>query len=307
LAAPDPGASHSTRPALHYRGRFAPSPTGPLHIGSVTAALASFLDARASGGAWLVRMEDLDPPREVAGAADDILRTLERLGLHWDESVVYQSQRIPAYQAALDSLRTAGVIYGCRCSRQDLVGADIYPGACRSLNLSHDGPVALRCAVPAQPFQFSDRLQGPYAQNLARDVGDFILRRRDGYFAYQLAVVVDDSWQHITDVVRGIDLLDSTPRQLYLQHQLGLTVPRYAHIPVITNMAGQKLGKQQLATAVDGSQASAVLLTALTYLQQEPDPRLAGETVENLLAWAIDNWTPARLCGVKSIVEKPLA
>lgn len=303
MAAPDPGPARPLTSSRHYRGRFAPSPTGPLHIGSITAALASYLDARAVGGQWLVRMEDLDPPREAPGAASDILRTLETLGLDWDESVVYQSQRLPAYEAALTALQAESLVYACRCSRQDLAGAEIYPGSCSQRHLPHDTSTALRCRVPAQTFGCHDRLQGEYSQQLARDAGDFILRRRDGYFAYQLAVVVDDGWQGITDIVRGIDLLDSTPRQLFLQQRLGLSAPRYAHIPVIVNAAGQKLGKQQFAEAVDATHASRVLIESLAYLQQQPDPRLMQEPVAAVLDWAIAHWQPSRLTGIRELPE----
>jgi glutamyl-Q tRNA(Asp) synthetase len=221
LAAPDPAdTSLSISTSQHrYRGRFAPSPTGPLHTGSIVAALASYLDARAARGTWLVRMEDLDPPREQPGAADDILRTLDVLGLHWDETVVYQSTRLDAYQAALDNLKQQGLIFSCQCSRLDLGGSQVYPGTCRQRIPRADTATALRCRVPDQTFGFEDRLQGPFSQQLANEVGDFILLRKEGYFAYQLAVVVDDDWQNVTDVVRGMDLLDSTPRQLYLQQK----------------------------------------------------------------------------------------
>ncbi|MES2606944.1 MAG: tRNA glutamyl-Q(34) synthetase GluQRS [Pseudomonadota bacterium] len=306
MAAPDPGLAIPASPLRSYRGRFAPSPTGPLHIGSITAALASYLDARAAGGCWLVRMEDLDPPREAAGAASDILRTLEKLGLHWDEGVVYQSQRLAAYEEALATLQANELIYACRCSRQDLAGADIYPGTCRSLHLKPDSTTALRCKVPMRVMGCIDRLQGELMQQLDHDVGDFILRRRDGYFAYQLAVVVDDGWQGITDIVRGIDLLDSTPRQLFLQQQLRLPTPRYAHIPVIINEAGQKLGKQQFAEAVDSTDAAAVLVSALGYLQQNPDLQLLRESTTNILEWAIANWQPGDLAGLRELPEHSL-
>jgi glutamyl-Q tRNA(Asp) synthetase len=201
----------------------------------VVAALASYLDARSNKGTWLVRMEDLDPPRESAGASAEILRTLEALGLLWDESVVYQSQRRDAYEAALELLASQQLLYLCRCSRSELLGQAIYPGTCRDLALSAAKSSALRCRVPALEATFDDRLQGHYGQHLRNEVGDFVVRRKDGYYAYQLAVVVDDGWQQITDVVRGIDLLESTPRQLYLQHCLQLPQPRYAHIPVVVN------------------------------------------------------------------------
>ncbi len=303
MAVPDTQAAPRSDSAP-YRGRFAPSPTGPLHAGSVLAALASYLDARAHKGRWLVRMEDLDPPRESKEAADAILRTLETLGLHWDESVVYQSQRSAAYDDALAQLDKSQLLYACNCSRQKLSGAGpVYPGWCRDHHIVRGSATALRCLVPDADFGFIDRLQGPYTQQLAREVGDFIVRRRDGLFAYQLAVVVDDAWQGITDVVRGIDLIDSTPRQIHLQRQLGLPTPRYAHVPVVVNAEGQKLGKQQYAAAVDDTRPAAVLFRTLQRLQQHPEPQLANAMPAEILAWAIAHWQPQNLAGLTQIPE----
>jgi glutamyl-Q tRNA(Asp) synthetase len=241
-----------------YRGRFAPSPTGPLHAGSLAAALASWLDARAHGGTWLVRIEDLDPPRELAGAASDIINTLRLFGLESDEPVAFQSQRTTLYKAALDQLDRQGLVFGCACTRKDMeeVGAQpgarvgVYPGTCR------DGtggrPVrALRVRVPTGSIGFEDRALGHYAQELESEVGDFVVRRADGLWAYQLAVVVDDAAQGITDVVRGADLLDNTPRQIYLQRALGFPTPRYLHVPIVTNATGEKLSKQTGAQPLD--------------------------------------------------------
>ena len=216
-----------------YVGRFAPSPTGPLHFGSLVAALASWLDARAAGGRWLVRIEDLDTPRTTPGAADAILRTLERLGLGWDGEVAHQSARTRRYEAALQVLD--GSTYWCGCTRREIAdsslgvagdGAQIYPGTCRHGIASGKGARALRLRTTAESIGFTDRVQGPQQQVLERDVGDFVLYRADGQHAYQLAVVVDDAEQGVTDVVRGADLLDSTPRQLYLQRLLGYPQPR---------------------------------------------------------------------------------
>jgi glutamyl-Q tRNA(Asp) synthetase len=294
LVAPD--SEHRTPASTSpYRGRFAPSPTGPLHIGSVVAALASYLDARSNDGAWLVRIEDLDPPRESAGASADILRTLEALGLFWDESVVYQSQRSDAYDAALEVLASQQLLYHCRCSRSELLGQANYPGTCRELALSAAKPSALRCRAPSIEVTFKDRLQGRYGQHLANDVGDFVIRRKDGYYAYQLAVVVDDGWQQITDVVRGIDLIDSTPRQLYLQDCLQLPHPHYAHIPIVVNTLGQKLSKQQLAPSIHGTAPASVLVNALRYLEQPPPCTLIQEPVSTILQWAVQHWQPQRL------------
>jgi glutamyl-Q tRNA(Asp) synthetase len=231
---------------LNYRGRFAPSPTGPLHFGSLVAAVASYVDARAHDGAWLVRMEDVDTPRCVPGADKSILETLRAFGLNWDEEVVYQSQRTDAYQNALEELKRSGNAYPCSCSRKD-TGAGPYPGTCRS------GPTA-----SGKPISWRVRYDGPE--------GDFVIQRSDGLFSYQLAVVVDDAAQGITHVVRGADLLDSTPWQMHLQRLLGYPVPHYRHIPVVTNSAGEKLSKQTKAHPLDVHSAPHLIREALTFL-----------------------------------------
>lgn len=270
-----------------YVGRFAPSPTGALHFGSLVAALASWLDARAAGGRWLVRIEDLDAPRIQAGAADDILRTLARLGLEWDGAVAYQSQRLALYRHALDKL--AEYAYWCACTRREIAdsslglaadGAQIYPGTCRNGVSTGKSPRALRVRTSGN-VAFTDRLQGRQEQVLERDVGDFVVYRADGQFAYQLAVVVDDAEQGVTDVVRGADLLDSTPRQLYLQRKLGYPQPRYLHIPAAVNAAGEKLSKQTGAPPVTNGTAD--LCRALSFLGQ-PQTEDLGE--------AVGNWKP---------------
>ncbi len=287
-----------------YRGRFAPSPSGPLHAGSILAALASYLDAKAHHGLWFVRIEDLDPPRESPAAAAAILHTLENLGLHWDGPVLYQSQRHAAYVEALQELISQHLVYACVCSRQTLTVSNFsYTGICRNLNLPLHTPAALRCRVTDQKFLCNDRIQGQFMQRLEHDVGDFVIRRKDGLFAYQLAVVVDDAFQGITDVVRGIDLLDSTPRQIYLQEQLGFTPLRYAHVPILINSKGQKLGKQQYAKAIDNVFPAAELMAALTHLRQEPDPTLASANPAEILAWAITHWDIDKLKGIIQIPE----
>lgn len=257
-------------------GRFAPSPTGPLHFGSLAAALASWLDARAAGGRWLVRIEDLDPPRERPGAADEILRTLERFGLCWDDDVVFQSRRKPLYEEAIRRLERH--CYPCGCTRREIAdsalglaadGAQIYPGTCRG-GLGGRVARSLRVKV-AGKVDFVDRVQGPQQQDLEREVGDFVLRRADGAFAYQLAVVVDDAEQGVTDVVRGADLLDSTARQIHLQRLLGLPTPRYLHIPAAVNAAGEKLSKQTGARPALPSDLPLVL----AFLGQKPSRTLA--------------------------------
>lgn len=290
--------SHSS-----YRGRFAPSPTGKLHMGSLVTALASYLDAKAQAGRWLVRIEDLDPPREIAAASDWILQALDTLGLHWDETVLYQSQRGEAYRAALEHLRAAGLLFACRCSRQDLAHTEgLYPGTCRHLALADDD-CALRCRVATYPCEFHDRLQGFHSQDLECDCGDFVVRRKDGPIAYQLAVVVDDAHQGITDVVRGLDLLDSTPRQCYLQQVLQLPALRYAHVPLLVDTHQQKLSKQQQAPAPNLDQPGATLWQALHLLRQQPPLELRSEPPAVLLAWAIRHWQPQVLTGLRYIQD----
>lgn len=273
-----------------YTGRFAPSPTGALHIGSLLCALASFLDARAAGGRWLVRIEDIDPPREKPGAADGILKTLEAHGLHWDGKVVYQSQRHSLYEAALDQLRREGLAFACSLSRAFLEAqGPRHPGRVVSTqNCSEDTGTAWRVDVPDRELRFDDRIQGPMAFNLARDCGPFVVKRRDGLFAYQLAVTVDDAEQGVTDVVRGSDLLDSTPRQMLLQDYLGLPTPRYAHIPVIVDAMGSKLGKQDDAAPVEPGREMQNLRLALQWLRQPTHP--GATTIDELLRSAIPAW-----------------
>ncbi len=273
-----------------YIGRFAPSPSGALHFGSLLAALASFLDARACGGQWLLRMEDLDPAREPPGAADQILYLLEHLGLHWDGPVVYQSERQAAYADALEQLREAGLVFPCDCTRKRMRQLEnVYDGHCRK-RAQVPEPHALRLRIENREITLSDQIQGCYGQNLSQECGDFIIRRKDGLIAYQLAVVVDDAWQNISHIVRGFDLLDSTPRQLYLQEKLGLPLPRYAHIPVASDAMGQKLSKQHFARPLDQGRAAEHIHRALEFLGQAPPPALQQATVEELLAWGIEHW-----------------
>lgn len=290
-----------------YVGRFAPSPTGPLHIGSLTCALASFLDARAAGGRWLVRIEDLDPPREQAGAAADILRMLASHGLYRDDEIVYQSQRHAHYQSALEQLAQQGHAFRCSLSRTqlDALGSR-HPG--RAVSEAHfdaaDG-YAWRLDVPDRDICFTDRIRGPQAFNLARSEGPFVIRRRDGPYAYQLAVVVDDHLQGVTDILRGSDLLDSTPRQLLLQQDLGYATPRYAHIPVLADAHGGKLSKQDRAAPVTADRALPNLRLALAALGQ--DPQTAASSVDALLAAATAAWSPARIPRQASIPLAQLA
>ena len=285
-----------------YIGRFAPSPTGLLHIGSLLTALASYADARAHGGRWLVRMEDLDPPREMAGAADDILRTLEAFGFEWDGGVAYQSRRYDLYHEALGRLKAKGLVYPCDCSRKDWqavarAGADgfVYNGCCAGLDPQralHKTP-AWRVRVPNEIIGFDDAVVGHYAQNLAHDIGDFVLLRADGFWAYQLAVVADDAAQGITHIVRGQDLLVSTPRQLWLQRALGAPEPHYAHLPLLVNGAGQKWSKQTLAPALDLGAREILLRQVMAYLQLPAAPEVGRP--QDLLAWAVRHWDMAKV------------
>lgn len=285
-----------------YRGRFAPSPTGPLHFGSLVAAVGSFLEARTRGGAWLVRMEDLDPPRTVPGAASDILRTLQACGMEWDGEVVHQSARSDAYHNALHRLRTKGLVYPCACSRREIadsavagVEGPVYPGTCRAG--MHPGKTAraLRVNTRGARIEFHDTLQGRVAHDVERDFGDFVLLRADDVYAYQLAVAVDDAEQDITDIVRGADLLGSTPRQIYLQQLLGFRQPRYSHLPVAVNAAGEKLSKQTFAAPVDAVKPLPALVAALSYLGQQPPPELAGASIKAFWTWALANWKLERV------------
>lgn len=264
-----------------YIGRFAPSPTGPLHKGSLVAAMASYLDARAHGGKWLVRIEDIDEGRTVPGAAEDILKCLQSFGMQWDGEVVWQSRRKALYQEAMEKLGSH--VYPCGCTRREIAdsrvgvasdGAAVYPGTCRAGLAPGKSARAFRLRVPDGGdgrITFDDRWMGAVTQPLGTEVGDFVLKRADGFWAYQLAVVVDDAHQGVTHVVRGADLLDSTPRQIYLQRLLGVATPRYMHVPVVTNDRGEKLSKQTGARALDLARPVAELATASGFLQLNVD------------------------------------
>jgi len=291
-----------------YRGRFAPSPTGPLHFGSLVAAVGSHLEARFHLGAWLMRMEDLDAPRTMAGAADDILRTLEACGLYWDGEVLYQSLRTAAYEEALTELQRIGAVYPCACTRREIadsalhgIEGPVYPGTCRNgLPEGREGR-AWRVCTDDHAIAFDDALQGRIVQYLESDIGDFVARRADGIFAYQLAVVVDDAFQRVSHVVRGADLLASTPRQIHLQQLLGLTTPHYMHLPVAVNAAGEKLSKQTLAAPVDRKNPATALWHALQFLQQSPPSELQTEKPESILEWALQHWHSEKLRGIASM------
>ncbi|WP_302140325.1 tRNA glutamyl-Q(34) synthetase GluQRS [Halomonas alkalicola] len=282
----------------HYRGRFAPTPSGPLHFGSLVAALASFLDARRAGGEWWLRIEDIDPPRCPPGAADEIQRQLAAFGLHWDGPVLWQHDRGDAYQAALDRLVALGLAYPCSCSRKQWREHAVYPGWCRKGVREPGRPVAwrLRSDLGLHPVVWQDRLFGEQRFDPA-ELGDVVLKRKDGLWAYQLAVVVDDAGQGISDVVRGFDLLDNTTWQRQLQHALGYPAPRYLHLPLIIGEGGQKLSKQNLAPALptDDGAVRPLLHAALVALDQAPPAGLRGAPVAEQLAWAIAHWEVSRI------------
>ncbi len=282
-----------------YRGRFAPSPTGPLHFGSLVSALASFIDARAHRGAWLVRIEDIDAMRTVEGAADRILATLHAFGMHSDEPPVWQSRRIPAYEEAFQGLASAGLIYPCGCTRKEIADSLscahvrhatlAYPGTCRD-GLHNKQPRAWRIRVPddsAAIVTFRDRWQGEQLQDLASEVGDFVLKRADGEWAYQLAVVVDDAASDITHIVRGADLLDSTARQTYLQQCIGATTPSYLHVPVVTNELGEKLSKQTGAIPLESTEPLVALKQAAKHLGLDPG---SSSSLDAFYTDAIAQW-----------------
>lgn len=290
-----------TRPLV---GRFAPSPTGPLHFGSLVAALGSYLLARQVGGRWLLRIEDLDPPRVVPGSAGGILKLLERLGFEWDGEIVYQSRRFECYRQALQQLTEQGLVFECSCSRRELVasaphtGEDgpVYPGTCRKGPAGTRQEKALRLLVPDQPFGCHDRIFGLVQQDLQRELGDFILRRADGLYAYQLAVVVDDIDAGVTQVVRGADLLSSTPRQIYLYQCLQQPPPEYYHLPLALGSDLQKLSKRHGRSGVISIENGSVALWhALDFLGQSPPMELFGSTPRELLAWGLSHFTAGNI------------
>lgn len=285
-------------------GRFAPSPTGPLHFGSLVTAVGSFCLARQGGGRWLLRMEDLDTPRVVPGAADDILRTLEALELAWDGEVLWQSRRTAAYEDALDCLREKGLIFACGCSRQEILasaphpGEDgtVYPGTCRAGLAAGRRPRALRIRVPDEVIRFADGLCGPAQQCLASAVGDFVLRRADGLFAYQLAVVVDDAESGVNQVVRGADLLTSTPRQIFLHTCLGNPLPHYVHLPLALAANGEKLSKRHGSVAIGSPlEGGAWLWRALHFLGQDVPSELRFASCRDVLEWGVKNFALHRV------------
>jgi len=281
-----------------YRGRFAPSPTGPLHLGSMLTAVGSYLQAKSHNGKWLVRIEDIDPPREVPGASASILNTLERFGLHWDEEVIYQSQRASYYEEALSHLTHLNLIYPCCCSRKVIQqnGAKrgkigyVYPGTCQLKQVSLSEQHSIRLKVLNENCSFVDYLQGTVTQSLISEIGDIILKRADDLYAYHLAVVVDDYLQEITEIVRGFDLLENTPIQIYLQQCLGYHKPNYLHLPIVINEHQEKLSKQTGAKSVEQENPESTLVLILQLLNLNPPPRLAEADKHEILKWGIRHW-----------------
>jgi glutamyl-Q tRNA(Asp) synthetase len=289
---------------VQYTGRFAPSPTGPLHFGSLLAAVASYLQAKSRKGRWLLRVEDIDPPRAQRGADSAIIRALEIYGFEWDGPVLFQSRNLEKHREIVTQLIARGLAYRCGCSRADLAAAPqgplgpIYPGTCRPGNRARSASIRVR--THNDPIRFDDLLQGAQSQRLEAESGDFVIQRKDRLIAYQLAVVVDDFAEGITQVVRGVDLLDSTPRQIHLQSLLGYPTPQYAHIPVAVNATGQKLSKMTGATAIPLDDTRPTLIAALHALRQHPPPDLAVADLESIWAWATANWRLDVLAGERS-------
>ena len=280
-----------------YIGRFAPSPTGRVHFGTLIAAVGSYLQAKVNKGDWIIRMEDVDITRKVEGSDSEILHTLEDFGFEWQGEVLYQSKQTESYQHALEQLIERSLVFPCTCSRKQLAasGSDIYPGTCRSRNLHEKGEHALRLLTSDITIEFDDLVMGRQSQNMASQCGDFVIKRRDGLFAYQLAVVVDDYLQNITQVVRGCDLLDSTPRQIYLQQLLDYPTPAYCHLPLAVDDNGNKISKSEGAARVDIDNREQQLFHALVFLGQEPPAELARSGISDIWSWAIEHWSIDRV------------
>ena len=289
----------------NYIGRFAPSPTGPLHFGSLVAAVGSYLEAKTKGGKWLLRIEDIDPPREIKGATKSIIHTLEQFGFEWDEHITYQSRRYDIYQEYIDKLLHRSLAYSCGCSRKDIAAAAtrsanglVYPGTCRT-GLGKKESRSVRLLTENIDIHFQDLIQGDIIQNLESESGDYVIKRADGLFAYNLAVVIDDQLSGVTDIVRGYDLLPCTCQHIYLQRTLHFDTPRYAHLPIAINETGQKLSKQNLAKEVHVKEKIKNLFNALTFLNQNPDKQLLDGDLDSIWEWAIDNWNIEPIMRIK--------
>jgi glutamyl-Q tRNA(Asp) synthetase len=294
----------SSSKSAAYKGRFAPSPTGPMHFGTLVAAVGSYLQAKKNNGEWLMRMEDVDITRKVKGADTDILNTLENFGFEWDGEVTYQSKRTEYYEEALKILTAQSLVFPCLCSRKLLADLknDIYPGTCRKRHLPETGEHALRVFAKDIDIELNDIVMGSQPQNIKQQCGDFVIKRRDGLFAYQLAVVVDDALQNITEIVRGADLLDSTPRQIYLQRLLSYPTPSYCHLPLAADASGNKISKSEGGTEVDVKNREKLLVKALQFLGQKPPDDLLRSQLNDIWSWAIEHWeinqvpTEKKLC-----------
>ena len=286
-----------------YIGRFAPSPTGPVHFGTLIAAVGSYLQAKKNNGAWLIRIEDVDVTRKIEGADVDILNTLEAFGFEWQGDIVYQSERSEHYRQALDQLFAQSLVFPCICSRKQLAEAssDIYPGNCQNRNFPEKKQHALRLLAKNLSIEFNDAVMGKQSQNIKQQCGDFIIRRRDNLFAYQLAVVVDDALQNVTEVVRGTDLLDSTARQIYLQQLLHYPTPDYCHLPLAVDAAGNKISKSEGATKIDLKNKEKSLIDALNFLGQQAPAELVKSNLDDIWLWAINNWNIKQVPTIKNI------
>ncbi len=275
-----------------YKGRFAPSPTGAVHFGTLLAAVGSYLQAKKNHGEWIIRMEDVDLTRKVEGADTDILHTLEAFGFEWQGEVLYQSAQNEYYEDALQQLIKQSLVFPCLCTRKQLAesGSDIYPGNCRQRPLPEKNEHALRVIADDINITFHDAIMGEQSQHMAKQCGDFIIKRRDGLFAYQLAVVVDDAMQGISEIVRGADLLDSTPRQIYLQQRLGYNTPTYCHLPLAVDASGNKISKSEGAAKVDIKNREKQLCEVLAFLGQQPPTDLSACNIDDIWQWAINNW-----------------
>jgi len=291
-----------------YRGRFAPSPTGNPHLGTLIAAVASYLQARVNKGEWLLRIEDVDTTRRVAGADDAMLRTLDKFGFEWDAEVIWQSKRSLVYQQALEQLNAADLIFPCTCSRKLLAQtaveqSGIYPGTCRAQQLPFPHEHAIRVRVPDISVGFEDAIFGEYQQSLASECGDFVIKRRDGLFAYQLAVVVDDAEQGVTEIVRGADLLDSTPRQIFLQQCLDYAQPDYLHLPLVLDHEGRKLSKSEGAAELNPERPVKSIYAALKHLGQQPPAELARAGIVDIWQWAVENWNISKIPTADKVIQ----
>jgi glutamyl-Q tRNA(Asp) synthetase len=291
-----------------YRGRFAPSPTGNPHLGTLIAAVASYLQARVNKGEWLLRIEDVDTTRRVAGADDAILKTLDKFGFEWDAEVIWQSKRSAVYQQALDQLNTAGLVFPCTCSRKLLAQtaveqSGIYPGTCRAQQLPFPQEHAIRVRVPDILISFDDAIIGEYQQALASECGDFVIKRRDGLFAYQLAVVVDDALQDVTEIVRGADLIDSTPRQIFLQQCLDYAQPGYLHLPLVLDHEGRKLSKSEGTAGLNPDRPVKSIYAALNHMGQQPPTDLSQAGIVDIWQWAVENWNISKIPTAHSVIQ----